>query len=140
MIWPITALMLATIFASIALYISLVEHPARLLLDDAAMVAQWRPSYARAFTIQASLAALGSLACLLAFFATHHPAWTVAALLLVANWPFTLLIILPLNRRLQAPDAADGCRPLMQRWGRLHAVRSALGTVAVIACLYAMLG
>ena len=53
-----------------------------------------------------------------------------AALLIFANWPYTLFVILPVNKRLEAtpPEAANAeTRGLIETWGRLHAGRSALG-------------
>jgi anthrone oxygenase-like protein len=59
---------------------------------------------------------------------------------LVANWPYTLLIIAPLNSRLMATDpAAAGpeARARLNAWARLHAGRSALGLAAVGIFLWA---
>jgi hypothetical protein len=47
-----------SLFAGAALYINLVEHPARMKLGTAAAVAQWAPSYHRATFMQAPLAVL----------------------------------------------------------------------------------
>jgi len=130
--------MLATFFASAALYISLVEHPARLGLDDASALTQWQPSYKRALPLQAGLAVFGSVAGLIVWYDTEAWQWLVGSLVLLANWPFTLLGIMPTNKQLMAMQPADAggeSRKLLRRWGRLHNVRSVLGSLA--AALYA---
>ena len=72
------------------------------------------------------------------------PSWlrTRARLLRLANWPFTLIAIMPTNHRLMAIEAqsADpGSRALIEKWGRLHAVRSILGISASVLFLWASL-
>ena len=64
------------------------------------------------------------------WFTTSDWRWLLGAALILANWPFTLLVILPTNDRLMATpeDASDAdTRRLVEYWGSLHAVRSALG-------------
>ena len=61
MLLALLALISATLFTGAALYISLVEHPARLGLDDAPLLAQWQPSYKAALPIQAGLAVIGGV-------------------------------------------------------------------------------
>lgn len=136
------ALVVAALFSGAALYITLVEQPARLSLETGPLLAQWQPSYARGFAMQATLAALGGLLGILAWLQTGGALWLAGALVLLANWPFTLLAIMPINRALNAasPASADAqVRGLIERWGRLHAVRTALGMVATLLFLMASL-
>ena len=134
------ALLAATLFTGAALYISLVEHPARLELADAPLLQQWQPSYKRALPIQAGLAIAGGLAGLATWWFTGDGRWLAGAIVLLANWPFTLLVIMPVNKRLQAMRPADAgaeSRALLRRWGTLHDGRSALGALAVLLFAWA---
>ena len=133
MVPGLAALILATLFAGAALYISLVEHPARMGLEDAPLLAQWQPSYKRALPIQAGLAMLGGAAGFLAWYGSREWQWVAGSLLLLANWPFTMLVIMPTNKRLMAmtpQEAGVGSRGLLHRWGNLHGIRSVLGSAA----------
>ena len=90
--------------------------------------------------MQASLAIVGGLFALVAFLGTLDWRWLLGALVLLANWPYTIFVIMPTNRRLMdtAPEAATAeTRRLLERWGALHAGRSALGLVATLIFLWA---
>lgn len=136
------ALTAAALFTGAALYINVAEQPARLGLDDKALLAQWKPSYARGFTMQASLAVIGFVLGVLSWWITGNAMWLVGALVLVANWPYTLLVIMPTNHVLNAiapQDAGPKSRALIEKWGKLHAVRTALGAAATVLMLLASL-
>ena len=136
------ALVVAAIFAGAAFYVSFAEQPARLHLETPALLTEWKPSYDRGYAMQAPLAAIGFLLGGLAWWQTSDWRWLVGALLLVANWPYTLIIIMPINNRLKATDpasAAGDSRSLVEKWGRLHAGRTVLGSAAMLMFLWASL-
>src|SRR5258706_2634933 len=127
----LAALLIAAAFAGAALYVSVAEHPARLTLDDGAALAQWKPSYRRGKVMQASLALVGGLLALWVWRQDRNALWLAGGLLLLANWPVTLILIMPVNHRLEAGDApGPDTRALLVRWGRPHLIRTALGTAA----------
>jgi hypothetical protein len=132
-------LVLVSLFAGAALYISVVEQPARLVLDDQALLAQWRPSYRRAAKMQAGLVVLSGALGVLAAWLTKDWRWLVGAAAILANGPFTLLGIMPTNRLLNGMIQGDATsRALIETWGRMHAVRTALGVLAILADLWAL--
>jgi Domain of unknown function (DUF1772) len=136
------ALVTAALFSGAAIYVSVAEHPARLRLDDSALLAEWKPSYERGFAMQAPLALIGFLLGIIAARSEMDWRWLAGALLLLANWPFTLIAILPTNKLLMeiTPQGADQkSRELIEKWGRLHMVRTALGATATLFFLWASL-
>jgi hypothetical protein len=129
------ALVVAAAFAGTAIYVSACEHPARLKLDDRAMLTQWKPSYKHGAAMQASLSMVGTILGLIAWWQSKNLLWLLGSVSLIAPWPFTLFVIKPTNNALLATDpqqAGPASRALIEKWGRLHAVRTALGVLAAI--------
>jgi hypothetical protein len=129
------AVLSCTLFTGAAIYINLVEHPARMKRDTQTAALVWAPSYKRATVMQASLAVISTLSGLAAAYFSGQWLWAVAALLIGAVVPFTLIVIMPINRLLLAPDrdlASPETRGLLEKWARLHAVRSVLGLLASV--------
>jgi uncharacterized membrane protein len=129
------ALVVAAAFAGTAIYVSACEHPARLALDDRAMLTQWKPAYKHGAAMQASLSLIGTILGLIAWWQSRNWLWLAGSVSLIAPWPFTLLVIKPTNDTLLATDpqqAGPASRALIEKWGHLHAVRTALGVLAAI--------
>jgi hypothetical protein len=135
------ALTAAAAFAGAAFYVNVVEQPARLELDDRALLAEWKPSYARGAMMQATLALVAGILGLAAWWLSGDWRWIVGAVLILAPWPYTLIVIKPTNDALHAVaiEAGDArSRGLVQKWGGLHAGRTTLGIAAVAAFLWAL--
>jgi hypothetical protein len=142
-IFQFAAVLSCTLFTGAAIYINLVEHPARMLQDTRTAALVWAPSYKRATVMQASLAVVSTLCGLAAAYFTDQWWWAFAALLIGAVVPFTLIVIMPTNQMLLDPArdlASPETRVLLEKWARLHAVRSLLGLLASIAYLILTLG
>ena len=132
----------AAAFAGAAIYVSVAEQPARLKLDNRALLTEWQPSYAFGKTMQANLALASTALGLIAAYLAWGWVWLLAAVLIFANWPYTIFVIYPVNAVLEAtaPDAANAqTRTLIEQWGKLHAGRSALGLAATLVYLWAIL-
>ncbi len=135
------ALTIPAVFTGAAIYINVAaEQPARLQLDNHSLLVEWKPAYKRGYVMQASLAVVGGLFGLVAYFSALDWGWLLGAIVLLANWPYTIFMIMPINRRLMdtPPEAATAeTRRMLERWGALHAGRSALGLVATLIFLWA---
>ena len=136
----LTAVLASTLFAGAAVYINLVEHPARLSCGTEIAARQWAPSYKRATVMQVSLAIVASLAAIARGLAGGGVFWFAGAALIFGVIPFTAIVVLPTNNRLLAPGrdlASTETRQLLETWGRLHAVRSALSLAASVLFIIA---
>ena len=128
----------AGLFCGASVYINLVEYPARMQCDTVAALAQWAPSYKRATVMQAPLAAIGFLSAAGAWLTGAGLMWLITGILLGLVIPFTLIVILPTNRKLlySALDrnSADA-QLLLRHWNHLHAARTLLSFASFVLCL-----
>jgi len=128
-------------FAGAAAYVSFVEHPARLSCGVKLALAEWKPSYKRGTTMQASLAIIGSLFAALSWWRDGNVAWLIGGILLFAIVPFTLIVILPTNKKLENDEldsSSAQAESHLRLWGKLHAVRSLLSFLAFVIFLIAL--
>jgi Domain of unknown function (DUF1772) len=133
------AVLACGLFAGAAVYVSLVEHPARMECGVEIATAEFPPSYHRGTIMQVTLAAVCLLSSIAAWLAGASFWWAIAGALVGSVIPFTLIVILPTNKQLLNPaldrrSAQTG--ELLVRWGTLHAVRSVLSGLALLLFLY----
>ena len=127
------------LFAGAAVYINLVEHPARMQTGIRPALTEFAPSYHRATVTQVSLAIAGFLGALVAWRSRSDARWLIGGGLLVSVIPFTALAILPTNKKLLDPETAKDlalAEELLNRWGKLHAVRSVLSLASLLMFLF----
>jgi hypothetical protein len=132
------AILAATLFSGAAIYINLAEHPARMECGTELAATVFGPSYRRAAVLQVALALTATIAGIGAWFTGAPLSWLAGALLIFAVVPFTLIAILPTNRKLLDPAldrSSEATHRLLQHWGRLHAVRSILALAASVIFL-----
>jgi Domain of unknown function (DUF1772) len=133
------AVLTCGLFTGAAIYVSLVEHPARMECGVELAATEFPPSYRRGTIMQVTLAAACLLSSIAAWLAGATFWWVVAGVLQVSVIPFTLIVILPTNKQLLNPpldkrSAQTG--QLLARWGKVHAVRSVLSALALWVFLY----
>lgn len=135
----VIAVLACALFTGAAVYITFVEHPARMRCGVEIAATEFAPSYRRATVMQATCAAVGLLSSIAAWLAGATVLWLVAGVMLGSVIPFTLIVILPTNKQLLDPTldrrSAEAER-LLARWGVLHAVRSVLSGLALLLFLY----
>ncbi|WP_308811260.1 DUF1772 domain-containing protein [Nitrosospira sp. Nsp2] len=101
--------------------------------DTKTAVTVWAPSYKRATMMQAPLAILSFSAGVSAWLLDGGIMWFIGAVLIGLVVPFTFLVIMPMNHQLLIPGrdlASDETRALLEKRGKLHAVRTGLGLLA----------
>jgi len=136
----LVAVLSCTLFTGAAVYITAVEHPARLSCGTEIAATEWAPSYRRATVMQASLALAAGLFGMVRGVLGGGPLWIAAAILILTVVPFTLIVIRPTNNRLLDPRRdrrSTETLGLLKAWGRLHAVRSLIGVAASVLFVWA---
>ena len=133
MIWGTFALAFAAAFTGASFYVNWVEQPARLALDDQALLSEWGPSDSRGVALLAAYALVAAIAGFIAYFETEDVRWAFGALVIIMSWPYAYFLMTPLDnqiRALRGPDVA-AARALVRLWGLVESGLTGLGLVAV---------
>src|SRR5437764_12969745 len=89
------AVLACGLFAGAAVYVSIVEHPARMARGVEIAAAEFPPSYHRGTIMQVTLAAVCLLSSITAGLAEATFWWVIAGALKGLVMPLTLSVILP---------------------------------------------
>jgi hypothetical protein len=140
-IFGLIAVFISTLFCGAAIYIDVVEHPARMECGAELAATVFGPSYRRAAVMQVALALAATVAGTSAWVLSQRIVWFAGTILIFAVVPFTLLVIMPTNKHLLDPNldrTSEATHRLLQRWGRLHSIRSLLSLLASVVFLLAV--
>jgi len=134
------ALAFAAALAGAGLYVNGVEQPARLALDDSAMLSEWGPSDRRGVALMAALALVSAIAGLSAYFESHDVRFLLGAIIAASSWPYTVFVMGPVNNQILAlaPKDVGAARALVWQWGLLEYGQTAIAVAAAIAFLWAL--
>jgi hypothetical protein len=133
------ALAFASAFSGAALYVNGVEQPARLGLDDSAILGEWGPSDRRGVALMAGLSLISAVLALSAYFESADARWAVGALIVILSWPYTFFVMAPLNNQILtlSPRDVGAARALVRQWGLLEYGVTAIGLVAAAIFVWA---
>jgi anthrone oxygenase-like protein len=137
----VLSILCAGLFAGAALYVTVVEHPARMECGSLLAATEFGPSYRRGAAMQAPLAAVGSIASIAVGCSGGSGLWVIAGFTLMAVIPLTLLVIARTNKKLLDPTldrTSEVARTFLVRWGQLHAIRTVLSLASFLLMMVLM--
>lgn len=139
MIWGTLALAFAAAFTGAAFYVNWVEQPARLKLDEEALLSEWGPSDSRGFALLAALALLAAVAGFIAYFESEDVRFAFGALLIIASWLYAFFVMAPLDNQIRSLRGGEvaAARALVRQWGVVESGLTAIGAAAVLIFLWA---
>jgi Domain of unknown function (DUF1772) len=139
MIWGTLALAFAAAFTGASFYVNWVEQPARLRLDDQALLSEWGPSDSRGVALLIALALVSAIAGFIAYFDTQDVRWAFGAIVMILSWPYAFFLMSPLDNQVRSLRGGDvaAARALVRQWGIVESGLTAIGAVAVLVLLWA---
>jgi hypothetical protein len=133
MIWGTFALVFAAAFTGASFYVNWVEQPARLELEDEALLSEWGPSDSRGIALLAAYALLAAIAGFIAYFESQDVRWAFGALVMILSWPYVFFVMTPLDNQIRGLRGSDvaAARALVRQWGLVESGLTGLGAAAV---------
>ena len=138
--WGTLALAFAAAFTGASFYVNWVEQPARLALDEGALLSEWGPSDSRAVALLAALALLAAIAGFIAYFESQDVRWAFGALVIILSWPYAFFLMTPLDNQIRGLRGSDvaAARALVRQWGLIESGLTGLGLVTIAFFVWAI--
>ncbi len=139
MIWGTFALAFAAAFTGASFYVNWVEQPARLKLDEEALLSEWGPSDSRGVSLLIALALVATIAGFIAYFGSEDVRWAFGAVIIILSWPYAFFFMSPLDNQIRSLRGGDvaAARALVRQWGIVESGMTAIGAAAVLIFLWA---
>lgn len=139
MIWGTFALAFAAAFTGASFYVNWVEQPARLKLDEEALLSEWGPSDSRGVSFLAATALVAAITGFIAYFETQDVRFAFGALLIIASWLYAFFVMAPLDNQIRSLRGGEvaAARALVRQWGIVESGLTAIGAAAVLLFLWA---
>lgn len=133
------SVILAGIITGSAWAYTLEIHPALLKAPPRSSLDVFLPMFKHANRMQPLLGGSLAVITLVVSLLSGSWYWFIAALVMQLIGPYTIFAMMPLNRRLMAPDA-DPNSPTtladLKHWGKLHLVRTLINSAVFVALCY----
>jgi Anthrone oxygenase len=132
------AFAVAASFLGAAIYVGVVEQPARLALGSRAMLQEWTRSNRRGTLLLSIFAVVSAILATTQFRADGDVRWIIGGVTILATWPYAYFVMMPVNVWLCAIPpgrAVSAARKLMRDWGLLEWGHALIGLAA--ACVFA---
>ena len=130
------AFAVAASFLGAAIYIGVVEQPARLALSGRAMIQEWKLSNRRGTLTLSAFAVISAILAYVQFRADGDVRWIIGGITILASWPYAYFVMMPVNVWLFAISpgrAVSPVRKLMRDWGLLEWGQALIGFAATCA-------
>jgi hypothetical protein len=139
MIWGTFALAFAAAFTGASFYVNWVEQPARLKLDEEALLSEWGPSDSRGVSFLAATALVAAILGFIAYFETQDVRFAFGSLIIIASWLYAFFVMSPLDNQIRSLRGGDvaAARALVRQWGIVESGLTAIGAAAVLLFLWA---
>jgi|1186.fasta_scaffold02540_5 hypothetical protein len=135
------AFAVAAVFLGAAIYIGVVEHPARLKLSARAMVREWAVSDHRGTMLLTALSLTSAVLAFVQYRISGDVRWIMGGLAILTSWPYEYYVLVPLSIWLCAIPPEKGSAParkLMGHWGLLEWGYALIGLAACATFAWAL--
>ena len=136
-IFQIIVLIATGLIAGSTFYISLVEIYVRSLTSEKEQLKNWKMVFPKASGILKTFGVITGVFILLTGYFTNNLLWYISAIPLFILVPFTAIYIHKMNNELAVLEDYHDVIPKIQKWDKLHHIRTVLAISAFIICVIA---